>query len=402
MGLPAPKKNVVAKVEKRVEAAPGEIAAGEKLKLWVASGGRCAVCNDYLLSNEFTGHYLNVGEMAHNVGRKKSEGSARGREDLPLEERNKAENLLLLCDRDHKTIDHRDTRADWPVERLTAIKQEHETRIKYLTSLKEDVETVVLRVVGDVQRAGAVELSPDTVIGALRANGRYPRYKLGIGGARDVELDLRGLPSEGEELYWQMGTKAIEHRMLQITEGVRRGDIRHLSIFALARIPLLAVLGDRLDDKVDVDIYQRQRDESIGWGWDPDAESVQFEVETRQEGNDAVTLVCSLSGSVDLDKLPGEIAENAAIYEIRPIGIDPSPHVFLARDSQSAFAATYRAFLAQLERAHPGLQALNIVPAVPVAAAVEFGRARMKSKHPALRVYDLANGAYTLAVEVSS
>src|SRR5688572_9246395 len=85
-----------------VEVASASIPIEERVKLWVCSGGRCAICNDYLLENELTGHVLNVGEMAHNVGRRRSKRSPRGMDDLPVEERNKAENLLLLCDRDHK------------------------------------------------------------------------------------------------------------------------------------------------------------------------------------------------------------------------------------------------------------------------------------------------------------
>src|SRR3954452_8962282 len=105
------------------EAAPKDVPQREQLELWVRSGGRCAICNEYLLQNEFTGHYLNVGEMAHNVGRRKAEGSAGGCPDLDVNERNKTENLLLLCDRHHKTIDHRDTRVDWPIQHLEQIKR---------------------------------------------------------------------------------------------------------------------------------------------------------------------------------------------------------------------------------------------------------------------------------------
>jgi hypothetical protein len=74
----------------------------------------------------------------------------------------------------------------------------------------------------------------------------------------------------------------------------------------------------------------------------------------------------------------------------------------LAQKSLSNFAVAYRAFLARLEIDHPEAAAINLVPAVPLTAAIELGRARMKSKHPALRVYDRADGEYTFAVEVSS
>src|SRR4051794_18801667 len=75
------------------------ISDAESLKLWVRSGGRCAFCNTYLLEDEFTGQVYKFGEMAHNVGRSESDRSPRGLDPLPLAERNKAENLLLLCEK---------------------------------------------------------------------------------------------------------------------------------------------------------------------------------------------------------------------------------------------------------------------------------------------------------------
>jgi hypothetical protein len=97
--------------KKVVEAAPKDIPDRERLKLWVASGGRCAICNEYPLQNEFTGHYVNVGEMAHNVGRQKAEGSARGFADLDISERNKAENPVAALR--PRSQDDRQPRDDW-------------------------------------------------------------------------------------------------------------------------------------------------------------------------------------------------------------------------------------------------------------------------------------------------
>jgi len=386
-----------------VEVSPASIPVEERMKLWVRSGGRCVICNDYLLENEFTGHVLNVGEMAHNVGRRRSGRSPRGMDDLPIEERNKAENLLLLCDRDHKTIDNVATRADWPVERLREIKRVHEERVHYLTGLRESAETVVLRVIGEMQRAGAVELSHATVIKAVQPNGLYPRYILGPRTASDIELDLRTHSGEGSETYWRAVEQSIEDLGRQLADGVRRDQIRHLSVFAFARIPALVLLGHHLDDKIPTDLYQRQRDDRIGWGWDPTAEPMAFETVRVTEGDDPakVTVICSLSGSVQLGDLPSEIVDHTSVYALTPIGIDPNPNIMAAQESPSHFAAAYRAFLARLEIDHPEASVITVVPAVPLTAALELGRARMKSKHPALRVYDRADGKYTLAVEVS-
>jgi hypothetical protein len=181
-------------------AAPRTITDAEKLKLWVRAGGRCEICNKYLLEDEFTQQPVSLAELAHNVGRQKSGGSPRGLADLSVKERNRAENLLLLCGDHHRVIDARVTRGEYTVDRLLEIKTRHEDRIAYLTELGEDAETVVFRVIGEI-RGAAVELSRETVRRAVQTSHRYPRYELAARGG-DIELDLRQLPAEGSGDYW--------------------------------------------------------------------------------------------------------------------------------------------------------------------------------------------------------
>ena len=65
--------------------------------LWGRSGNRCARCK---LELTIGGDRETVGEMAHIVG-KKMDGP-RGNEDLPIEERDKYSNLILLCPTHHR------------------------------------------------------------------------------------------------------------------------------------------------------------------------------------------------------------------------------------------------------------------------------------------------------------
>ena len=78
----------------------------EVLKLWVRAGGRCEFdgCNKYLLEDESTGFPVSIADVAHIVGRKKNPRSPRGEDSLPIKERNKVENLILLCPEHHSKI----------------------------------------------------------------------------------------------------------------------------------------------------------------------------------------------------------------------------------------------------------------------------------------------------------
>ena len=50
----------------------------ERLRVWVAAGGRCTICRRYLLDGPLSNRRLRVGELAHLVGQKDSPGSPRG------------------------------------------------------------------------------------------------------------------------------------------------------------------------------------------------------------------------------------------------------------------------------------------------------------------------------------
>jgi len=379
------------------------IPAPERLKLWVRAGGRCTVCNKYLVEDEFTQQPVNLGELAHNVGRVMSRGSPRGEDALELALRNDAENLLLLCGDHHHVIDDRVVRGDYTVDGLKRMKARHEDRIKRLTAMGEDSETVVIRIIGRV-RGAAVELDARTVRAAVvEHSGRYPHYGLNFRGA-DVEVDLRNLPGEGTELYWATGQQAIDEALGQpLITAVERGEVRHLSVFGLARIPLLAYAGLRLDDKVPVEIYQRHRG-SESWEWEEAAPAVEFEHVCLRAGHspDRAALVLSISGTINLDELPDEIPDDASLWAIAPVDVTPNRDVMSSPASLQSFALTYRNFLSMMEAHAPGVGTLDVFAAVPVAAAVTLGRELMRDVHPALRLYDRNdNGSYVFSLELT-
>lgn len=382
--------------------APTSIPDAERLKLWVRSGGRCALCNTFLLEDEFTAQVYNFGEMAHNVGRVESDRSPRGLDPLPIEDRNKADNLLLLCEKHHKLIDDGVKRAEYAVEYLRKIKNGHEDRIHYLTGMKPDQQTTVLRVVGDI-RSGIVELSREHVRKTVLADDRYPYYALAFQG-QDFEIDLRGLPAEGTPLYWQAGyeriREALQHRL---HEGVQRGEVRHLSVFAIARIPLLISLGHMLDDKIPLALYGKHRDGEEGWRWDSAAPVHTFEYVELQAGTDStkVAVVINLSGTIQLNELPDHIGQDFYIFEIRPQGVVPNRSILQARDSLANFSACYHLLLSHLERGHKAAREIHLFPAIPVTAAVACGRGLMRDAHPAVIVYDRVGAGFEAAMEVN-
>lgn len=87
--------------------------------LWGRSGNRCAICKLELTPD---GDKETLGEMAHIVARSKK--GPRGDRSLTSAERDKYNNLILLCPTHHKEIDK--NHRDWPVEKLLEEKEKHE------------------------------------------------------------------------------------------------------------------------------------------------------------------------------------------------------------------------------------------------------------------------------------
>lgn len=368
----------------------GSISHTATLRLWVLAGGRCEYrgCNTHLLEDDVTSFELNLADRAHIVGATDAPGSPRGDDPLALDERNAAENLMLLCRAHHRLIDQRID--EHPVSELRRMKREHETRIRLLTGLQDDAATVVVRAVGGI-RGAPVEVPRDAVLEAVRADRRFPRYPLALAG-EDLEIDLRGLPNESDPAYWQTGAAIIAEQAARIRDA--RTPVRHISVFAITRIPLLVALGFHLDDKIPTTVYGRRRDGTgdKGWGFDPDAEPVQFDVQHIAGPVDSqrVALAVSVTAPIAED-VAAAVGPDHAVYELAPVAAAHGRDLLGARISLDHFADAYHRFLGRTEAEHAACDVIELFAAVPVAGAVQLGRGLMRDAHPALRVHDRGN-----------
>jgi hypothetical protein len=95
--------------------------------LWGKAGNRCAICKKLLVNTEDGDtRGVIVAVESHIVGH--SIDGPRGNDPMPLNERHKYENIILLCSEHSKTIDER---TDvWTVEKLRSLKNEHEQTMR--------------------------------------------------------------------------------------------------------------------------------------------------------------------------------------------------------------------------------------------------------------------------------
>jgi hypothetical protein len=369
-------------------------------RVWVAAGGRCTFCKEFLAEDETTGQSVYTGQLAHIVGATVEKKSPRGSSAKTTKERAQPENLMLLCAGEHKVIDTFEHWATYDEDQLLAFKKQHEKDVRELTGLLRKPKTTVIRVSGDI-RDQAVDFSKQAVIRALLKEQRFPDFSL-HDESQNCEVDLRVQDGEhdSDPTYWASTTLTLERRLRPLKNHLKTKEIDHISVFALARIPILVQLGVQLDDVTNVTVHNRRRGTGEGWGWYEQGatENLSFSVtEVPGEGDPVVTF--SISGPVDLDALPEEL-QGKPRYDIRAEGMKLNPKVLRSSDDLEALIDTWREVLTTLEANHRN-QPISLVLAVCAAGAVEIGRAHMRGAHGPLRVFDRINNTYALTLETS-
>ncbi len=376
----------------------------ERRKLWVRSGGRCALCKRYLLEGDLTFVERSLGEGAHIVGQQVSAGSPRGMDPLPEADRDLASNIILACSSCHTEIDKTGVDAVMTVEKLREIKQAHEAHIRHVTCLDAQARTAVLRVQGAVRGAVPQFSRAQAASAVIESESRFPLF-LPAFDQQGIEIDLRGIDGEEDgslEYYRQAAGKIDRFVHDRLLDAVREGALDHLSVFAIARLPLLVLLGARLDDTLATDVYQRHRS-SEGWAWPSGASPVDFGfavVTGTLAGAQHIAVITNLSGTTSAAELP-DAASIDAVVVIAPLDHVSGEDVVSSRHTLANFEACVRGVFDAIEAQSKHARGVHLFGGLPVAAAVSLGRAL---KAPDLRapvtLYDRDATGYYPVLEV--
>lgn len=355
------------------------VPAAVKEALIAGSAGRCEFrgCNTYLYAHPLTGEGGNFAEKAHVVAFRKK--GPRGDEGERPSDIHGIGNLMLLCAPCHTLIDNNP--RQYPREELEAHKREHEARIKRVTEVGPDAQTTVLQLKAQIGTS-VVEISQTEIFDAL-----HPRYPATDG----FVLDLTDLGNEKAGSRYEAAAERIGEVAAKIyANGSGLRHTNHLSVFGLAPIPLLMVLGNALSNKVKTDFFQCHRNKPNRWTWFEGDDPAQYQMRQQRKGSEdqSVALVLSLSGIIDAATLPPSIDDRFSVYEITLSGQSPNTGFLRQRADLEAFRETYRQFLAELRRHHPGLRELHVFPAVPAPVAIACGFDLLPKVDPVLVVYD--------------
>jgi hypothetical protein len=376
-----------------------------KRRVWVRCGGRCVICTKYLLLEhlEDGDAVRQIGEVAHVAG--ESPDGPRGGSEIPVEERNDPSNLILLCPNDHRGADKpRLEDALYTEAYLMALKSRHEAFVEHATSLRDARPTAVLRMVGGVRGAPG-NISREEAASTVMAHAlRMPAHLAdpsGLGG----QIDLSQLGDAVDEEYWSAGRMIITRSVDRLLRDVAEEGTGHVSVFAIALLPLLVALGHSIDDTVSVDVYQRHRS-SDSWAWRSDADPVEFLVADSPEvaeGTTDAVLIVNASGTVHAEEVPEDL-KALPVFMIAPAaGAEPGPDTFENADTLASFDAAVRGFFAGLETTPEtkAIRRLHLLAAAPISAAVTIGRRLPRDNAaPDLALYHRTDNTYAYAFDL--
>ncbi len=347
-------------------------------KLWVNASGRCQYdgCNKYLLEHALLKVHYNIAYVAHIIAAEPD--GPRGDVIKSPELATDYDNLMLLCDECHRLADKEDV-AGHPVERLTEMKKKHEARIQLVTGIMPNRSTNLVLYganIGQLNPLLSYKAAAMTVLPDMFPANSYP-----------VELSLENCAfRDSEPAYWQFHDQNLRRMFGQkVMPIIEAGGDQHFSIFAMAPMPLLIRLGTLLPDIYQVDVFQRHR-EPATWNWQDDPASLNINLLEPPVKTNRPVLNISLSATINDERIHEAIPGDLSIWTI---SIDaPGNNCMIAKKHLQIFREVIRRAMDRIKAEHGQKSVLNVFPAMPLSAAVEFGRVRMPKVDMPLEIYD--------------
>ena len=365
-------------------------------ELWARAAGRCqfAGCNRILYKSPVTEENVNISEKAHIYSFSEDGPRGWGPFSSNQERLNDVSNLMLMCHDCHKAIDKDKEGKKYSAELLIKWKEKHERRVVIVTGVNPEKKSHIILYGANIgeQKSG---LHPEEAKDALFPN-RYPAEE------RTVNLSMSWEGKDNETEYWDTESKNLRKAyQLRISPLLEKANPYHLSLFAIAPMPLLTLLGSLLTDKVPVDVYQRRREPAPTWKWMDTPTDFNFLIKQPISLAHSPVLVISLSDSIAYERVTSVIGENVSIWELT---IKKPDNDFLrSKEQLSRYRQTLRALFIDIGKAHGKNTPLYIFPAMPVACAVELGRIRMPKSDSKWIIYDQNNlkNRFIRALEIS-
>jgi len=359
------------------------INKADQNELWGKAAGRCEFegCNKILYRSPLTQEQVNIAEKAHIYSF--SEHGARGQGYFATNKKllNRIDNLILVCHDCHRLIDSDLKGIRYSSDLLRKWKRDHEQRVELATGIARDKRTHILVFGANTGNVRSKIVSQDVM------EAVFPDCLPDSPLPTDISMLWDG--EDHTALYWQAQLEELKRSFARKVEPkLTDQSIKHLSLFALAPIPLLVALGSLITDKPNCKTFQLHREPVPSWKWREDSRNLGFRIIPPTECSGTPVLALSLSDSIDPDRIARSVQGPTAVWEISVT----SPHNDLIQSELqlTEFKKIFRTCIVQIGHAHGKDVPIHILPAIPVSCAVELGRARMPKADGLWHVYDFS------------
>ncbi|MEO4014120.1 SAVED domain-containing protein [Pseudomonas rossensis] len=381
----------------------GDLKQGDERLLWGRAGGRCQRCNVDLSRDPSGWRAYNLAENAHVIA--SSTGGVRGDSKQSASLAEKIENHLLLCRDCHKIIDDRQ-RGDklFPTDALMKLKHDHEVLVQRLMDLAKKPQSVAVYISAAVGMSRLQPLDINDINMAIVNADMVPALN------HPIHIDLLSLLEvdtlDSSPEFWTMARKKVqrelESKVLESTL-VRLNQVEHFSLFGLASIPVLALLGNLipdtrkampfepymlelnpgrvpLSDEIEAQIRQYDRDAAT-WSWPKNrrfpapAFSYQHLSGSYEQRGGDIAVLCELSFPTHEDLVRNSLPA-APLYKFSAAEVNPN--LIQAHDDVEDFMRSFRELLSHIERVHGHEAHVHLFGTLPVSCAIALGRVQVK------------------------
>ncbi len=353
-------------------------------ELWARAAGRCQFngCNRLVFKSPVTQEQVNISEKAHIYSFSKIGPRGWGPFVTNSKQLNEVVNLMLVCHDCHKTIDQDEAGDRYPAELLVKWKDEHERRVAIVTGVAPTKKSHVILYGANIGDQTS-KLQPEAAKDALFPDW-YPAEE------RAIHLSMSWEGKDSDPAYWKTEAENLKTAFnRQIRPLVDGAECSHLSLFALAPIPLMILLGSLLTDKIPEQTYQLHREPFQTWKWSVGPANFKYMISQPPSFSHPPALIISLSDHIAPTRITAILGEKVSIWELT---IERPNNDFLKSKAQlSQFRETVRQLIVDIGKAHGKHTPLSIFPAMPVACAVDLGRIRMPKADSPWFIYDQNN-----------
>lgn len=358
-----------------------QIPSQVKQQIWFAAHGRCEFrgCNKRLYTSGVTMEKCNISNYAHIIG--DSPDGPRGNE-LSKTLSKDPSNLILLCPECHDLIDSKSGEKKYTVEVLKSMKKEHEERIDFLTGICPNQKSLVVAYGPKLGQDN--QLFQKDVLNNIILPERYPLD------LNPIEIHMKNTAlDESMQVYWQTEQLQIETLCRdKVIKTLESGACSHISLFPLGPQPLLIKLGTILNDRYNVQVYQKHREPDT-WRWLENRSSNNIIVEEPADKTKEPMLIIALSTQAIKARVLQRFGANASIWTIT---CDiPGNDMMESKYQLEQFRMAARKVMDDIKNSNLENIDLKIFMAAPASCAVELGRIRMPKADSKWVIFDYSN-----------